>query len=162
TIFFGVPALYEVMYRNILARAESEGRLATLQRVQRLVVWIKRLTGVSLAPLLFRSVHKAVGGRLRFLVSGGAALKPETAFAFFSLGLPLLQGWGMTEASPVVALQRFSPGRFRFSRYYEKHTGSVGPAVPGVEVKLVDVPDKGISVAESGEGEVLVRGDNVF
>jgi long-chain acyl-CoA synthetase len=107
-------------------------------------------------------VHRALGGRLRFLVSGGAALKPATANDFFSLGLPLLQGWGMTEAGPVICLQRFSAARFRYSRYYEKHLGSVGPPLPGVELRLVDAPEKDIYVEASGEGEVLVRGANVF
>jgi long-chain acyl-CoA synthetase len=162
TVFFGVPALYEVVYRNILARAEAEGRLRTLQRLQRWVGAIKRLTGVNLAPIVFRSIGKALGGRLRFLISGGAALNPQTARDFASLGLPLLQGWGMTEASPVVAVQRFDRRRFRYMNYYEKHAGSVGPPVPGVEIRLVDVPEKGIRVADGGEGEVLVRGPNVF
>ncbi len=162
TIFFGVPALYELVYRNILARAEVEGRLKTLQRLQRVLGLIRRLTGVTLAPLAFRSVHKALGGKLRFLVCGGAALNPRTVLDFAGLGLPLLQGWGMTEASPVIAVQRFSARRFRYSRYYERHAGSVGAPIPGVEVRLVDVPEKQISVAEGGEGEVVVRGPNVF
>jgi long-chain acyl-CoA synthetase len=162
TIFFGVPALYEVVYRNILARAEAEGRLRTLQRLQKWLGAIKRITGVNLAPLAFRSISKALGGRLRFLVSGGAALSPQTQRDFASLGLPLLQGWGMTEASPVVAVQRWHKRRFQLTNYYEKHTGSVGPALPGVEVRLVDVAEKGIRVTEGGEGEVLVRGPNVF
>jgi long-chain acyl-CoA synthetase len=162
TIFFGVPALYEVVYRNILARAEAEGRLHTLQRLQKYLGLIKRLTGVNLAPLVFRSVGKALGGRLRFLVSGGAALNPQTQRDFASLGLPLIQGWGMTEASPVVAVQRFNKRRFQLTNYYEKRTGSVGLAIPGVEVRLIDVPEKGIKVSEGGEGEVLVRGPNVF
>ncbi|HEU0075873.1 MAG TPA: AMP-binding protein [Dehalococcoidia bacterium] len=162
TIFFGVPALFEVVYRNVLARAEAEGRLKLFLTLQKLAIWVKRLTGFNIGPIVFKQVHHALGGRLRFLVSGGAALSPRTANAFFSLGLPLLQGWGMSEASPAVALQRFDQRRFRRTRYYESHVGSVGPALPGVEVKLVDVPDKGISVAASGEGEVLVRGENVF
>jgi long-chain acyl-CoA synthetase len=162
TIFFGVPALFEVVYRNILARAEAEGRLKLFLALQRLVVWVKKLTGFNIGHVVFKQVHHALGGRLRFLVSGGAALSPRTALAYFSLGLPLLQGWGMSEASPAVALQRFDKRRFRRMRYYESHVGSVGPALPGVEVRLVDVPDKGISVSESGEGEVLIRGDNVF
>jgi long-chain acyl-CoA synthetase len=162
TIFFGVPALYEVVYRNILARAESEGRLPALLAWQNRVRRVKALTGINLGPLIFRSLHKALGGKLRFLVSGGAALNPQTARDFMSLGLPLLQGWGMTEASPVVAVQRFSATRFRFTRYYEDHIGSVGPAVPGVEVRLIDAPEKNIYVAQGGEGEVIVRGENVF
>jgi long-chain acyl-CoA synthetase len=162
TIFFGVPALFEIVYRNVLARAEAEGRLETLQAWLKRGRLVKRLTGINIGPLLFRQVHKALGGRLRFLYSGGAALNPQTARDFFALGLPLLQGWGMTEASPAVAFQRFSPRRFRFTRYYEEHAGSVGPPVPGVEVRLIDVPEKDIRVGVSGEGEVIVRGDNVF
>ncbi|MPZ48348.1 MAG: AMP-binding protein [Dehalococcoidia bacterium] len=162
TIFFGVPALFEIVYRNVLARAEAEGRLATLQAWQRRGRLIKRLTGINIGPLVFFKIHKALGGKLRFLVSGGAALNPQTARDFFSLGLPLLQGWGMTEASPVIAVQRFSASKFRFSRFYEDHAGGVGPAVPGVEVRLIDVPEKDIRVSVSGEGEVIVRGDNVF
>jgi long-subunit acyl-CoA synthetase (AMP-forming) len=162
TIFFGVPALYELVYRNILSRAESEGRLGLFLKLQRLVRIVKTLTGFNAGHLVFRQVHQALGGRLRFLFSGGAAISTRTLGDYFSLGLPLLQGWGMSEASPAVALQSFSKRRFRYTRYYERHVGSVGRALPGVEVKLIDVPDKDIRVAETGEGEVLVRGANVF
>ena len=162
TVFFGVPALFEVVYRGILSRAEAEGRLAALKRAQSLAARIKRLTGVNIGPLIFRPIHKALGGRMRFLMSGGAALNPATTRDFFSLGLPLLQGWGMTEASPVVAVQRFWPWRFRLTRYYERHIGSVGQPIAGVEVRLADVPEKSLSVAQEGEGEVLVRGPGVF
>ncbi len=162
TVFFGVPALFEILYRGILTRAEAEGRLAALRRAQRIVRVVKQLTGLNLGPLIFRPIHKALGGRMRFLMSGGAALNPATARDFFSLGLPLLQGWGMTEASPVVSLQRFSPWRFRFTRYYEQHIGSVGQPIAGVELKLADLPEKGLRVADQGEGEVLVRGPGVF
>ncbi len=162
TIFFGVPALYDIMYRNVMARAEAEGRLETLQKWQHRVVDVKRRTGVNIGPVLFRQVHAALGGKLRFMFSGGAALNPATARSFFSLGLPLLQGWGLTEASPVIAVQRFSARKFRFTRYYEDHLGSVGPAVPGVDVRLIDVPEKDIRVALNGEGEVIARGENIF
>jgi long-chain acyl-CoA synthetase len=162
TIFFGVPALYELVYRNILARAEAEGRLGLFLKLQRAVRLLKALTGFNAGHIVFRSVHRALGGRLRFLVSGGAALNVRTARDYFSLGLPLLQGWGMSEAAPAVALQTFNKRRFRYTRYYERRIGSVGKALPGVEVRLADVPDKGINVAETGEGEVLVRGQNIF
>jgi long-chain acyl-CoA synthetase len=162
TIFFGVPALYELMYRNVMARAEAEGRLGKLQKAQKLVAEIKRRTGISLAPLVFKQVHKALGGNLKYLVSGGAALNPRTVREFASLGLPLIQGWGMTEASPAIAIQRFSRRKFLTTDYYEDHAGSVGTALPGVEVRLIDVPEKDIRVAVNGEGEVIVRGPNVF
>lgn len=162
TIFFGVPALYELMYRSILAAAESEGRLGQMQAWQRRVRLVKRLTGVNIGPLVFRSVHKALGGRLRFFVSGAAALKPQTALDYYSLGLPLLQGAGVTESADGFAVQRFSRRRFLFTNYYERHVGSVGQALPGLEVRLLNVPEKGISVEAGGEGELAIRGDSVF
>lgn len=162
TIFFGVPALYELMYRNVLARAEAEGRLGKLQRAQKVLGTIKRLTGLNLAPFVFKPVHRALGGRLKYLVSGGAALNPQTARDFSSLGLLLIQGWGMSEASPAIAVQRYSKRKFLTTNYYEKQAGSVGAPLPGVEVRLIDVPEKDIRVAVHGQGEVIVRGPNVF
>lgn len=162
TIFFGVPALFDLMYRNVMSKAETEGRLPKLQAWQARLGRVKAKTGINLAPLIFRPIHKALGGKLEFMVSGGAALNPTTQRNFLSLGLPLLQGWGMTEASPVIAVQRFSARRFKTTRYYEEHVGSVGPAIPDVEVRLIDVPEKDIRVSVSGEGEVIVRGANVF
>ena len=162
TIFLGVPALFEQMYRTILRRAEAEGRLALLERGLRVVDIARRRTGVNLGRFVFREVHKNLGGHLRFVLSGGAALRPEVARNFFRLGLPLLQGWGLTEAAPVVAIQRWSPRKFLFSNYYEEHVGSVGHPIEGVEVGLIDVPEKEIYVHLHGEGELVVRGPNVF
>jgi long-chain acyl-CoA synthetase len=162
TIFFAVPALYELIYRSIEARAQTEGRLQQMRRLQALVRFIKHFLGINLGPLLFRSIHDALGGRIRFLVSGAAALKPQTASDYFSLGLPLLQGAGVSESSSAFAVQRYSRLRFLFSRYYERHLGSIGPALPGVEVRLLDVPEKAIRVADQGEGELLLRGPSVF
>ncbi len=162
TIFVGVPALFEQMYRTILRRAESEGRMELFQRGLRVVDVAKRRTGVNLGRLVFREIHQLLGGHLRFIFSGGAALKPETARAFYKLGLPLIQGWGLTEAAPAVAAQRLNTRKFFFSNYYEEHVGSVGQPLEGVEVKLIDVPEKEIYVHLHGEGELIVRGPNVF
>ena len=162
TIFFGVPALFEQIYRTILRRAESEGRLELFERGLRIVDVAKRRTGVNLGRLIFREVHQLLGGQLRLMFSGGAALRPETARHFYRLGLPLLQGWGLTEASPVIAAQDLVQRKFLFSNYYEEHAGTVGVPVDGVEVKLIDVPEKEIYVHLHGEGELVVRGPNVF
>lgn len=162
TLFLGVPALFEQMYRAIVRRAEAEGRLELFERGLRLVDVAKRRTGVNLGRLVFREVHQQLGGQMRFLLSGGAALNPEVARNFFRLGLPLLQGWGLTEAAPVVAAQRWVPRRFFFSNYYEEQIGSVGPPLEGVQVKLIDVPEKEIYVHLHGQGELVVRGPNVF
>ena len=162
TLFLAVPALFDQMYRAILRRAELEGRMELFQRGLRVVDVAKRRIGVNLGRLVFREVHQQLGGQLRFAFSGGAALKPEVALAFLKLGLPLLQGYGLTEAAPCVAAQDWNPRKFFFSNYYEEHVGSVGTPVDGVEVDLIDVPEKEIYVALHGEGELVVRGPNVF
>jgi long-chain acyl-CoA synthetase len=161
TVFVGVPALYELMLRAILARLDAEGRREQFERGLRLVEAVKRRTGVNIGRRVFGELHKRLGGRLRFMISGGAALNPETARAYFLLGIPLIQGWGLTETAPVCVAQPFSSRRFTFTDYYERHVGSVGVPVKHVEVDLIDVPEKEIYVALHNEGELVVRGPNV-
>ncbi len=90
--------------------------------------------------LVFNKIIKNLGGRLRFFVSGGAPLQQELGVFFYSLGILVLEGYGLTETSPVIAVNR--PDRFKF--------GSVGIPLPSVEVKISD------------DGEVLVRGNSVM
>jgi len=161
TLFLGVPALYEVMYRAIEGRAEAEGRKKEFERSLRIAKRVKDSTRVNIGRQLFAQIHRQLGGKLRLMLSGGAALSPELALKYFRLGLPLLQGWGLTEAAPVAAAQRWSPYKFRFTNYYEQQVGSVGAPVPEVEVKLIDVPEKEIYVHLHGEGELVIRGPNV-
>jgi long-chain acyl-CoA synthetase len=162
TVFLGVPPLFEQVYRAIVRRAEAEGRLEMFERGLRAVDAIKRRTGVNLGRLVFREIHQQLGGQLRFTLSGGAPLKPDVARNFLRLGIPLLQGWGLSEASPVVSTQRWVPSRFFFSNYYEENVGCVGPPMEGVQVELIDVPQKEIYVHLHGEGELVVKGPNVF
>lgn len=162
TIFLGVPALFDLMYRNIVRGIEAEGRLETFERALRIVEGTKQRTGINIGRLVFRELHKRLGGSIRFMVSGGAALDAEVAHKFACLGVPLLQGWGMTEASPVIAVQRWQPRKFYMSNYYEEHLGSVGQPLEGIEVALIDVPEKELYVHLHGEGELIARGGNVF
>jgi long-chain acyl-CoA synthetase len=162
TLFLGVPALFDLMYRAIISRMETEGRLELFERGLRVVKAAKKRTGVNLGRLVFRELHQRLGGQLRFMVSGGSALEPAVARKYFLLGLPILQGWGLTEAAPVVACQRWNMRKFFFSNFYEDQIGTVGPPLPGVEVALIDVPEKEIYVHLHGEGELVVRGPNIF
>jgi len=161
TLFMGVPQLFEVMYRNIVHGIEAQGKLETFEKALRIVEATKQRTGINIGRIVFREVHKKLGGHLRFMFSGGAALNPQVALSFARLGIPIIQGWGLTESSPGLTAQRWNPRKFYTSNYYEEHFGTVGTAVPGVEIGLIDVPEKELYVHLHGEGELVARGENI-
>lgn len=161
TIFLGVPALFEVMYRNIVHSIEVQGRMETFEKGLRIVEATKKRTGVNIGRIVFRELHKRLGGSLRFMVSGGAALNPQIAHDFSLLGIAVIQGWGLSEAAPVLSIQRWSPRKFYMSNHYEERLGSIGQAIDGVEIALIDVPEKELYVNIHGEGELVARGDNI-
>jgi long-chain acyl-CoA synthetase len=147
TAMVGVPALWQLLERRILETADSRGPLARAAFDAALEInrWLSSQAGVNLGRTLFGSVHRQLGGNVRWLVSGGAALPRETQERFAGLGLALTQGYGLTEASPVLTVAH--PGR--------KVEAGVGKAVAGVEVRI-DRPN------ERGVGEIVARGPNVM
>lgn len=148
TAMVGVPALWQLLERRILARVKEQGPAASLAFDSALELnrLLGRTLGMNAGRMFFGTVHEALGGHVRHLISGGAALPKGTADLFTGLGLPLSEGYGLTEASPVLTVSKASP-RMR--------PGHVGKAVPGVQIKI-DAPDAG------GVGEVLARGPNVM
>jgi long-chain acyl-CoA synthetase len=147
TAMIGVPALWQRLERRILQRVETRGPLAraTFDWALEINQWLAGHVGVDLGRVLFGTVHTQMGGRLRWLVSGGSALPPETQDTFAGLGLPLVQGYGLTEAAPVLTVSR--PGG--------PAERGVGRPVQGVEVDIRD-PDA------NGIGEIVARGPNVM
>jgi long-chain acyl-CoA synthetase len=152
TIFTCVPRLLEVLRQRILAGVERQGgfrvklfRLALemglrrLDRGGRLDPMRAALDGL-LDHLVRAQVRARFGGRLKAMVSGGAPLSPEVGRFFLALGVPLLQGYGQTEASPVISANR--PRRNKVE--------TVGPPLDGVEVRIAE------------DGEILVRGKLVM
>ena len=152
TILNGVPRFYEKVHARVM---ENAGKLSPLQR--RIFQWgLNRLMGRARAHfegradnslltaladrLVAHKIRERVGGRLRYCISGGAALPPHVLDFFFAVGITVLEGYGLTETSPVITLN--PPG-------HEKR-GSVGLPIPGAEVRIGD------------QGEILTRGPNVF
>jgi long-chain acyl-CoA synthetase len=155
TVMFSVPRLYEKMRVRVQEKVAADPPLR-----QRIFHWAmavgleafrhrvaKTRPPASLRArraiadrLVFAKIRKRVGGRLRVFVSGGAPLSRELAEFFGAVGLLILEGYGLTETSPVITVNR--PGDFR--------PGTVGPPVEGVEVKIAD------------DGEILTRGPHVM
>ena len=155
TLMSTVPRLLEKIYARMLKNAGDAGGLSKKIFDRSLVVARRsaRLStkGEPLPPLLelqreiadrlvFTKLREATGGRIRRMVSGGAALPPDIALVFIGAGIPVLQGYGLTETSPVIATGTLDHNR----------VGSVGRPLPGVEVKIAE------------DGEILTRGPHVF
>jgi long-chain acyl-CoA synthetase len=143
TLFPSVPRVYEKVYTTV------QGTLAEKSGLQRRIgewgfaVGARTHSGLRHAladRLVLRKVRDRMGGRLRFAVSGGAALAREIAEFFDACGIVILEGYGMTECTTAATMNR--PGDYRF--------GTVGPALPGIELRLDE------------DGEVLIKGANVF
>jgi long-chain acyl-CoA synthetase len=154
TIMTAVPRLFEKVYQRILKRGMSAGgwrtklfawalevgqRYAELKDKRQAVPPLLELKQEMASRLVFSKWRAGVGGRLRYFVSGGAPLSPALSHAFWGAGIPILQGFGMTETCIVSA-----------NRPDNNKTGSVGLVFPGIDVRLAE------------DGEILVRGPNVM
>ncbi|MCY7374720.1 MAG: AMP-binding protein, partial [Pyrinomonadaceae bacterium] len=144
----GVPALWEMLHRRIKTRLRERGDwFADLaDNVIEFNAWLRDNTFFNLGPIIFFPIHQGMGGRMRYLISGGSALSEKVQKDLHGLGFTVLEGYGLTESSPVLTVTRPENKLIR---------GSVGKPLPGVEVKI-ESPD------ENGVGEVLARGQNVM
>jgi long-chain acyl-CoA synthetase len=144
----GVPALWELLHRRIKNRLyeKSDWIGKTAETMIRGNAWLRDKTSLNFGQLLFYPIHEGLGGRIRYFISGGSALSENIQKDFQGLGFTILEGYGLTEASPVLTVTR--PANRML-------TGSVGKPLPGVEVRIADAD-------ASGVGEVIARGPNVM
>ena len=133
TMFLGVPRLYEMFHGGLMAKVNGSVAARALFRLSH------RADSPSFGRALFAKVQKAFGGSVRAYLTGGAKMDEETARDLRALGFRLVEGYGLTETSPLVAFNPFDAVR----------PGSVGLVMEGVEVKIID-------------GEVAVKGPNVM
>jgi len=144
----GVPALWELLHRRIRNRLHDRGKLVgeTADLLIKFNAWLRDETPLNFGQLLFYPIHEGMGGRIRYFISGGSALNDKVQRDFQGLGFTILEGYGLTEASPVLTVTR--PENRMLA-------GTVGKSLPGVEIRIAD-PDP------AGVGEVIARGPNVM
>jgi long-chain acyl-CoA synthetase len=144
SILVAVPAILEAMYKKLESGIEKSGKAKTIKLLTN-VSEILRFVGIDLRKKLFKSIFLKLGPRLRIVISGAAPLDPEVIIGFDKLGLRLLQGYGLTETSPVVST----------NNDFANKPGTIGPPLHDIEV-AIDNPD------ENGMGEIITRGKNVM
>jgi len=150
TIMVVVPRLFEVLRSRIMKQVEQQGRFPKKLMEWALAIGSRKMAGARrlldfpldlfIGTTLRPKIRKRFGGRLKAMVSGGAPLNPEIGTFFDSMGLTLLQGYGQTEAGPVISCNRPTSGI---------KMDTVGPPLHGVEVKIAE------------DGEILARGELV-
>ena len=144
----GVPALWELLHRRIKNRLHERNKWIgeTADLLMKFNAWLRDKTPLNFGQVLFYPIHEGMGGRVRYFISGGSALNEKVQRDFQGLGFTILEGYGLTEASPVLTVTR--PENRMLA-------GTVGKPLPGVQVEIKD-PDA------SGVGEVVARGPNVM
>ncbi len=144
TAMISVPALYEAIYKKIMKGIEKQGKLEKVQKGIKISNFLLKF-GIDIRRKLFKDVIDNLGGKARLFVAGGAAFDPEAERGFNNFGIETLQGYGLTESSPVIAAE---------DDKYQK-IGSIGKAFPSLDVKI-DNPN------EEGIGELLAKGPSIM
>lgn len=144
TILLGVPLLFESIHKHIYTTVVNRGKIKALRRAIRLNTLLRRL-GLNCSRRLFKELHKGLGGNVRLFVSGAAGIDPKISKDLCNIGIPTIQGYGLTECSPIVAVNRINHYRHR----------AAGLPLPSLEVKIVDPNSDGI-------GEIAVKGRSVM
>lgn len=144
TGFVCVPLMLEIMYKKIKKGIEEQGKTKLVKNMTKLCNGLLKF-GIDIRRKVFKQILENLGGKLRILIAGGAAMSKDAIQGFLDLGINLLQGYGLTETSPVVAGEN---DKF-------KRCGSVGFPLPGIDVKI-DNPN------QDGIGEIAVKAPTVM
>ena len=144
SVFVAVPLVLETMYKKIQKAIRDQGKEKLMNRMIKISNGLLKCK-IDLRKIIFKQILDNFGGNLRVVLYGSAPMDKETIVGFNNFGIALVQGYGLTETSPVIAAETDK----------EKMPGSVGLALPSLNVKIEN-PD------ENGEGEILVKGPSVM
>lgn len=144
SIFVCVPLLLEAMYKKIYAEVDKQGKTKILKIANKISNFLLKFK-IDIRRKIFKQVLDNLGGKIRFVISGASAIDKNVAKGFYDFGVLAVQGYGLTETSPVLSAENEKCIKF----------GSVGLPLPEVEIKI-DNPN------EDGIGEIIVKGPNVM
>lgn len=134
SVIIGVPRVWEMLHKAIMNKINSSWITKKIFKI------CQSINSKALSRLVFKKVYNELGGSLRVMASGGAKLDPEVSRDYLTLGLPMIEGYGLTETSPIIV----------FNKPTNVKAGTVGEIIPDVEVKIAE------------DGEILVKGANVM
>ena len=144
-VMLAVPLIFEMMHKKILSKAKESGKDKTLRRMMSISRKFKLYNKGNITRRLFSNVHNVTGGKISQFIAGGAAINPQVIEDYEAMGFPIFQGYGMTECSPIIAVNK--------DRYSK--AAAAGLPLPGTEVKIYNPDEKGI-------GEIICRGPSVM
>lgn len=144
SLFVCVPLLIESIYKRIMATVKKQGKEKKVAFGLKLSKALLKI-GIDVRRKLFKEILDQLGGNIRYIISGASAIDPEALQGFLDFGITTVQGYGMTEASPVLAAENT----------WQHKAGSIGLSMPGVEL-VIDQPN------EEGIGELIARGPNIM
>ena len=144
SVFVGVPLLVEAIYNRVVKEIEKQGKTKLIKNAIKISNFLLKFH-IDIRRKLFKQIIDQLGGKMRFVISGGAPLDPKIQKGFIDLGIDMVQGYGLTETSPVIAAENM----------YKSKTGSIGVPMENVTVEIVNKDDNGI-------GELRAKGPNVM
>ena len=144
SVFVGVPLLVEAIYNKVVKEIDKQGKTKLIKNAIRISNFLLKFH-IDIRRKLFKQIIDQLGGKMRFVISGGAPLDPKIQKGFIDLGIDMVQGYGLTETSPVIAAENM----------YKSRTGSIGIPMENVTIEIVNKDDNGI-------GELRAKGPNVM
>lgn len=144
SVFIGVPVLVDKMYKTVMQEIEKQGKTTIIKIATKVSNFLLKFK-IDIRRRLFKQVIEGLGGKLRTIISGGAPLDKNTSKSFDEFGIEMIQGYGLTETSPVLIAE--NPKKKRY--------GSTGIAMEHVQIEIANKDDKGI-------GEIRAKGPNIM
>lgn len=144
SIFLSVPLVFESLYKKMWQSIEKQGKTKLVKRMIKITNVLDKI-GIHLKKKVFKQIHEQIGGKQKLYIAGAAAINPEVSKGLREFGIKIIQGYGLTECSPIVTVN--SDVKFK--------DASIGLPLVGTELQIADINEDGV-------GEIITKGDHVM